>query len=70
MDSADFSATLPLERVVAVECGQGVAAAFALMSKRSLWRAEQEGKLTPIRRGKQNVSYERGELLRFLGISA
>ena len=48
---------------------RGVAADFAVCSKRTLIRAERDGKLTPVRRGNQSVSYRRGEFLKFLGIS-
>ena len=37
-------------------------------SVRTLTRAEKKGALRPYRRGTQAISYERGELLRFLGI--
>ena len=46
------------------------AADFALLSRKTLIRAEQKGQLTPIRRGDQNVSYERSQFLRFLGLQA
>jgi hypothetical protein len=45
-----------------------VGAKFAVLSPKTLARAEREGKLTPIRRGKTNVSYDREEFLRWLGI--
>jgi hypothetical protein len=47
-----------------------VAAVFGLISKRTLQRAELAGRLTPVRRGAQNVSYKKEELLKFLGIGA
>jgi hypothetical protein len=48
---------------------RGVGAAFALLSIRTLARYENKPNgLTPIRRGTQNVYYERGEFLRWLGI--
>jgi hypothetical protein len=49
---------------------RAVAADFGILSKRTLIRAEQDGRLTPIRRGSQAVSYRREELLRFLGIES
>jgi hypothetical protein len=46
---------------------RGIASAFSLLSTRTLLRYEGKG-LTPIRRGRQSVCYERGEFLRWLGI--
>ena len=48
---------------------RAVAADFAVVSVRTLMRAERDGKLTPIRRGDQAVSYRRDEFLKFLGIT-
>jgi hypothetical protein len=47
-----------------------LASVFGFISKRTLLRAERDGKLTPIRRGVQNVLYRKDELLKFLGIPA
>jgi hypothetical protein len=63
-----------LERPIEIEelppiVPRPVAAAFSLLNPRTLLRAEEEGKLTPIKRGKQSVSYRRDELLRFLGLT-
>jgi hypothetical protein len=44
-----------------------LAAVFGLVSRRTLWRAEIDGQLTPVRRG-NSVSYKKEQLLKFLGI--
>src|SRR4030095_14902255 len=46
---------------------RGIASAFSLLSTRTLMRYEGKG-LTPIRRGRQSVCYERGEFLKGLEI--
>ena len=48
---------------------RGVAADFIGCSTRTLIRAEREGKLTAIRRGEQNVSYERKQFLHWAGVT-
>ena len=47
---------------------RSIAAAFALLSVRTLVRNEKGGGLTPIRCGPQSVYYERGQFLKWLGI--
>jgi hypothetical protein len=46
-----------------------LAADFALLSVRTLIRAEKEGLLHPKKRNRQSVSYDKDELLAFLGIA-
>jgi hypothetical protein len=63
-----------LERAIEVPMlpplvARGVAADFVPCSVRTLIRAEKLGELTPIRRGTQNVSYERGQFLRWAGVT-
>ena len=47
---------------------RSIAADYALVSIRTLQRAEKKGYLTPIRRGRQGIAYKREELLRLVGI--
>jgi hypothetical protein len=61
-----------LDRAIRIEqlphrVPRAVAADFAVVSKRTLLRAEKAGKLTPHRYG-QSVAYDRTEFLRFCGI--
>jgi hypothetical protein len=46
-----------------------MAARFARLHPRTLSRAEQRGELTPFRRNSKVVSYDREELLRWLGFT-
>lgn len=48
---------------------RAVAVDFSQLCARTFLRAERQGLLKPIRRGVQAVSYERSDLLRFLGIA-
>jgi hypothetical protein len=45
-----------------------VAAQFAMLSPKTLRRAELRGELTAFRRNSRAVSYDRAEFLRWLGI--
>ena len=42
---------------------------FSLLTERTFIRAEEEGRLTPIKRNRQSVSYLRSDLLAFLGLA-
>ena len=42
---------------------------FSLLDERTFVRAEKEGRLRPIKRNKQTVSYLKSELLAFLGLA-
>ena len=62
-----------LERAIEVSMlpplvARGIAADFVPCSVRTLIRAEKLGELTPIRRGTQNISYERGQFLKWVGV--
>jgi hypothetical protein len=65
---------LLLERAIEVSMlpplvARGIAADFVPCSIRTLIRAEKLGQLTAIRRGQQNVSYERSQFLRWVGLT-
>ena len=45
-----------------------IAVKFSDLSERTYMRAEQKGLLHPINRNSQSVSYDRRELLKFLGL--
>jgi hypothetical protein len=47
---------------------RSLAADFALLTERTLLRAERKGLLSPIKRNLRTVSYRKEELLKFLGI--
>jgi hypothetical protein len=42
---------------------------FSLLDERTFVRAEKDGRLHPIKRNKQTVSYLKSELLAFLGLA-
>jgi hypothetical protein len=74
MRKPKISTTKVLERAIDISSlpylvPRPLAVDFSLLDVRTFFRAERDGKLHPIKRNRQTVSYLRSELLAFLGLT-